>query len=51
MTTELCAYFLWFVMALMYSRGQKKPDTRCYSDTYHRRVMKLVPFFIAKCPL
>ena len=34
-----------------YSRGQKKRDTRCYSDTYHRREMKLVPFFIAKCPL
>ena len=35
----------------MYSRGQKKRDTRCYSDTYHRREMKLVPFFIEKCPL
>ena len=35
----------------MYSHGQKKRDTRCYSDTYHRREMKLVPFFIAKCPL
>ena len=34
-----------------YSRGQKKRDTRCYSDTYHRREMKLVPFFIEKCPL
>ena len=35
----------------MYSREQKKRDTRCYYDTYHRREMKLVPFFIAKCPL
>ena len=29
----------------------KKRDTRCYSDTYHRREMKLVLFFITKCPL
>ena len=35
---------------LMYSRGQKKRDTRCYSDTYQRREMKLVPFFMVKCP-
>ena len=29
---------------------KKKRDTRCFLDTYHRREMKLVPFFIAKCP-
>ena len=34
----------------MYSRGQKKRTTHCYSYTY-RREMKLVPFFIEKCPL
>ena len=33
-------------MQQMYSRGQKECDTRCYSNTYHRREMKLVPFFI-----
>ena len=27
---------------------KKNRDTRCYSDTYHRREMKLVPFFMAK---
>ena len=30
---------------------KKKRDTRCYSGTYHPREMKLVPFFMAKCPL
>ena len=39
------------VRIVLYSRGQKKRDTRCYSDTYHRREMKLVPFFMEKCPL
>ena len=30
---------------------KKKRDTGCYFDIYHRREMKLVPFFIEKCPL
>ena len=30
---------------------KKKSDSRCYSDTYHRREMKLIPFFLEKCPL
>ena len=36
----------------MYSRGQKKKKhiTSCYSYTYHRRKMKLGPFFMVKCP-
>ena len=28
----------------------KKHTTRCYSYTYHRKEMKLVPFFMEKCP-
>ena len=34
-----------------WKKKKKKCDTRCYSDTYHRREMKLVPFFVEKCPL
>ena len=48
-TTVYYASEIFFV--IMYSRGQKKCGTRCYADTYHRREMKLVPFFIAKGPL
>ena len=29
---------------------KKKRNTLCYSYTYHRREMKLVPFSIVKCP-
>ena len=29
---------------------KKKSTTRCYSYTDHRREMKLVPFFMVKCP-
>ena len=29
----------------------KKRTTRCYSYACHRREMKLVPFFMVKCPL
>ena len=47
-------YWKWWKLSIRwvrYSRGQKTRDTRSYSDTYHRREMKLVPFFIEKCPL
>ena len=50
--SALCIWYnVCMKYAHMYSRGQKKRDTRCYSGTYHRREMKLVPFFIEKCPL
>ena len=51
----ITSYLKYLICFIIFNKctvmDKKKHDTRCYSDTYHCREMKLVPFFIAKCPL